>query len=355
MSARAVPPLAGLVAWEAITPLGEGIAETALLLRAGVGAVRASTFIDATGERIALCASPALPPTLAGPDRLVTLAAHALLRLLARWPAAVDTRAPLTVLLALPERFAVEATGFELLPPGQAVRDGVLRALPVELAPVAVECFPFGRASGALAMRRALDLLSLGHRVVWGGVDSMHDADVLQQLEDTRRLLTAEQVDGVRPGEAAAFVALVPPTDGAPVRLVGLGLGREPQPVGADAQSLATGLSAALDTALAPLRQTHRRCNAWWLDHTHEVYATQALQNVLTRFGDVLGLSAELEMPLKDLGDAGAAAMPLLAALAAEAWRTGHGIDTAAVVTGSADGGARGALLLAVPDPEAPT
>jgi hypothetical protein len=126
-----------------------------------------------------------------------------------------------------------------------------------------------------------------------------------------------------------------------------VGLGREPHPVTADAQSLATGLSTALDNAVAPLRQTHLRCNAWWLDHTHETYATQALQNVITRFGDVLGLATELAMPLKDLGDAGAAAMPLLVALAAEAFRTGHAVDTCAIVTGSSDGGARGALLLA--------
>jgi hypothetical protein len=81
------------------------------------------------------------------------------------------------------------------------------------------------------------------------------------------------------------------------------------------------------------------------LDNSHEAYATQELQNVIARFGDVLGLKSELQMPLQELGDVGAAAMPLLAALGAEAWRLGYASDDTAVITGCSDDGARGALL----------
>lgn len=348
---RGITPLAGLVAWEAITPLGESAAETALLLRAGVVNVSLSHFIDAAGGRVMLCHSPALPATLAGADRLVALAAHALLRLLPQLPAAGD--APLTILLALPERLAAVDNGFDLVPEGQAVRDGLRRALPVELAHAEIECFPFGRAAGALALRRALDLLSRGTRVVWG-VDSQHDWDVLQALEQADRLLTAENVDGIRPGEAAAFVALAPAGGDALVNLLSVGLAREPHPVGSDTQSLATGLCTALDNAVEPLRHAIVRSNYWLLDNTHEVYATQALQNVITRFGDVLGLEAELHMPLKELGDAGAAAMPLLATLAAQSWHTGHACDQTAIITGCSERGARGAMLLASRPTEIP-
>lgn len=340
---RGITPLAGLVAWEAVTALGESAVETALLLRAGVTNVSLSHFIDAKGERVMLCHSPALPPTLSGPQRLVALGAHALLKLLPQLPAGT---APLTVLLALPERFAIVENGFDLTPDGQAVRDGLRRALPVELAHVDIECFPFGRAAGALALRRALDLLSRGTHVVWGGVDSQHDWEVLQALEQADRLLTADNVDGIRPGEAAAFVALVPAGDSHLVNLLSVGLAREPHPVGSEQQSQATGLCSALDNAVEPLRHAIVRCNYWLLDNTHEVYATQALQNVITRFGDVLGLETELHMPLKELGDAGAATMPLLAALAAQSWRTGHACDQTAIITGCSERGARGAMLL---------
>jgi len=47
---------------------------------------------------------------------------------------------------------------------------------------------------------------------------------------------------------------------------------------------MALGLTHALDAALDPLRRTGRRSNYWLLDNTHEVYATQQLQNIITRF-----------------------------------------------------------------------
>jgi len=60
----------------------------------------------------------------------------------------------------------------------------------------------------------------------------------------------------------------------------------------------------------------------------------------------VLGADSELRTPLKELGDVGAAAMPLLAVLALQGWRQGVARDRCALVTGSSDGGLRGALLL---------
>jgi 3-oxoacyl-[acyl-carrier-protein] synthase I len=125
-----------------------------------------------------------------------------------------------------------------------------------------------------------------------------------------------------------------------------LGAGQEPQPVGADGPCVSEGMSQALDTALAPLRTAGRRCRSWALDTTHEAYATHELQNLIARFGDALGEDSELQTPLKELGDVGAAAMPLLAALALQAWRHGLARDDCTVVTGSSARGLRGALLL---------
>jgi 3-oxoacyl-[acyl-carrier-protein] synthase I len=129
--------------------------------------------------------------------------------------------------------------------------------------------------------------------------------------------------------------------------VLALGAGQEPQPLGADGPCVSEGMSQALDMALAPLRAAGRRCRSWALDSTHEAYATHEVQNLIARFGDVLGVDSELAMPLKELGDVGAAAMPLLAALALEAWRQGLARDDCAVVTGSSERGLRGAMLLA--------
>jgi 3-oxoacyl-[acyl-carrier-protein] synthase I len=345
--------LACLSHWEAITSLGECAAETALLLRAGLNNVAPSLFVDAAGERVLFCAAPALPSNLPAADRLIALGAHALTGLflaLERGCSPTRQRFAPIVLMALPERFAAGASSAELNEAGRAFLNELRRALPNEWAGADIEAFPFGRAAGALALSRALRCLNNDRLVIWGGVDTLHDWAVLQALEAADRLVTVENIDGVRPGEAAAFAVITDAVGEGEVGLLGLGLGREPFPVGSEQPSFAIGLTQALDAAVAPLRAARLRTNEWWLDLTHEDYATQALQNIIARFGDVLGLKTELQMPLKELGDVGAAAMPLLAVLGAEAWRLGHAIDRTAIVTGCSDNGARGALLMTAPD-----
>ena len=345
--------LACLSHWEAISSLGESAAETALLLRAGLNNVAPSLFIDAAGERVLSCAAPALPSDLRAADRLVALAAHALTSLwmaLERDPSPRPRRFVPIVLMALPERFAVRASSADLNDEGDLFLKALRAVLPSDLAGADVEVFPFGRAAGALALGRALQCLGSDRVVIWGGVDTLHDWAVLQALEAADRLVTIENIDGVRPGEGAAFAVVAPAAGNGDIGVLALGLGREPFPVGCEQPSFALGLSQALEAAVAPLRAARQRTNNWWLDLTHEAYATQALQNVIARFSDVLGLKTDLQMPLKELGDVGAAAMPLLAVLSAEAWRLGHAIDRTAIITGCSDNGARGALLMAAPE-----
>lgn len=349
MSAGAVRELAGLLAGEAITSLGESAAETALLLRAGVANVQASDFVDAKGRRVEACLVPALPPDLPGPARLVALAAHALLALHARLPAGTGEPGAAAILLCLPERLGErDPQGRPALNgAGRDFVDALRQRLPAAWRAARIESFPFGGAAGAPAMQLAAQLAGAGTGcVLWGGVDTCADWDVLEALEGEGRLLAADNVDAVRPGEAAAFVALAPAGEGE-AALLALGAGQEPQPVGSDGPCLSEGLSQALDMAVAPLRAAGRRCRCWALDATHEDYATHEVQNLVARFGDVLGVDSELGMPLKELGDAGAAAMPLLAVLTLQAWRHGVARDDCAVVTGSSRRSLRGALLLA--------
>ena len=238
--------LACLLHWEAITSLGESAAETALLLRAGLNNVAPSLFVDAAGERVLLCASPALPADLQAADRLVALAAHALAGLWMALPH--DTTPPPRqripiVLMALPERFAQNALQPELNDAGRAFVSALRGCLPHGLADADIEAFPFGRAAGALALGRALQCLGNNRLVIWGGVDTLHDWAVLRALEAADRLVTVDNIDGVRPGEAAAFVVVAPADGEGDVGLLALGLGREPCAVGSEQPSLAVGLT----------------------------------------------------------------------------------------------------------------
>ena len=343
---RVGQPLATVLAWETVSSLGENAAETALLLRAGINNVGPSRFVDATGQRMMLCRAPAVPPDLDGGARVAVLAQLALDRLVGMSAAPIRP----VLLLALPERYATGPLSAQLSAEGESCLEALRARLPNALQGIDIEAFPFGRASGAVALRRALALVETDRCVIWGGVDTLHDWAVLEALDQGDRLLTAENVDGVRPGEGAAFVRLGPADTPGAMHILGVGTGREPNPIGAEEPCHSEGLSAALEAAVEPLRAAQRRSNYWLLDNSHEAYATQELQNVIARFGDVLGLQAELQTPLQELGDVGAAAMPLLVVLCAEAWRLGFATDDTAVITGCSESGARGALLLAAED-----
>jgi hypothetical protein len=308
--------------------------------------VAKSRFIDASGERVMMCAAPAVPPDLGAVERAAALAQLALSGL----GSAIEAPRRPVLLLALPERYAEADVSFTLTDEGRAFLKAMRAGFPTPLRQIEIEAFPFGRAAGAVAMRRALELVGEGRLVIWGGVDTLYDWTTLEALERADRLMTVANIDGVRPGEGAAFMAVAPAEAGDGIRVLGIGTGREPHPIGSEEPCLSLGLSAALETAVAPLRAAGRRTNCWLLDNTHEAYATRELQNIIARFGDVLGLQGELQMPLRELGDVGAAAMPLLAVLAAEAWRLGYANDDAAVITGCSQGGARGALLLGADD-----
>ena len=348
--------LVGLGCGEAITSLGESASETALLLRAGVGNVRPSDFIDAKGERVLLCTSPALPPDLPGAERLLALAVHALARLHQRMVAAEETgrraRTPV-ILVCLPERLAASGSSgkAELARAGLAFVEGLRRGLPPEWRGARIETFPFGGAAGAFALQRALQLVTSGEAVLWGGVDTCADWEVLEALEREGRLMSADNVDALRPGEAAAFVALDGKERG-DAAVLAIGSGQEPHPPGAERPCLSDGFSQALDAAATVLRTAERRCAAWMMDTSHESYATHEVQNLLARFGHVLGADAELQMPLKELGHVGAAAMPLLVVLAMQAWAHGVARDDCAIITCSSDRGLRGAVLVGSRLPE---
>ena len=228
------------------------------------------------------------------------------------------------------------------------------RQLPRGWDQLAIEVFPQGAPAAAWALRRALQRLPRDGVLLWGCVDTLHDAGVLTELEGGDRLLRPDQVDGMRPGEAAAFVALGARAVEGAVGLLACGFGDDE--TAADEVTLDAALTASLTGALAPLRALGARCNQWLLGSSHEEVATRALQNLIGRCGDVLGTATLLHAPLKELGHVGAATLPLLFALAAEAWRDGHHAEPFAVlVDGLYRGGERAAAALVLQAPDRPS
>jgi hypothetical protein len=181
-------------------------------------------------------------------------------------------------------------------------------------------------------------------------VDSFYDWPVLDRLQRQDRLITEDNLDGLIPGEGAAFVMLAP-TGGyrqAPpaAHVLDVGTGVEPHALGAEEPCLAAGYTAAMNAALAPLRDARRRSNFWVTDLTHEAYKVKEFQILVARFGDVLGSETILMTPNREYGDVGAATLPLFWTLALEAWQKGYARDRAAVMLAGSDAGPRGATLM---------
>ncbi|RTL30418.1 MAG: hypothetical protein EKK47_10875 [Burkholderiales bacterium] len=339
--------MAELVAWEAVSSLGESARETSLLWEAGIVNLAPSRFVLEDGSRVNLCACPALSPELLGEARLAELAACALERLATRMGGA-GLQGIRTLLLSLPERLAAQAHGRELNAQGQRLIEALLRHPLFAGQGLRIEAYPFGRAAGALALHRAAELMAAGQRVLWGGLDTLHDWQALEALAKQERLLNEDNVDGVRPGEAAAFAVLQAAQGGGDRPIVmGVGLGREDLAVQQQGGPLRfDGLAKAVMTSTTSLRDLRRRCNYWLFDTTHEAVAAQRLQHVLTACADIVGLQTAIHGPLKALGDVGAASLPLFAALAAEAWRHGSADDNTALLAASSDSSACGAIVL---------
>jgi 3-oxoacyl-[acyl-carrier-protein] synthase-1 len=341
-TARAQPMMRCL-AWNLSSALGDSATVTGLLWRAGVHNVAASRFVRGNGEAVEFCASPELAPDLMGVERLAQLAGTALRGLFAN--AAIDPSRPHVALIALPERLALAPGSATLNAAGQRLLDLLTAALPARLA---IEAFPYGRAAGAAALQRARDIVAGGALVIWGGVDSLYDWSIIEALDAELRLLTPDNVDGVRPGEASAFVLLGPPVTGG-AHFTGMGLARERPALAPSPVVRPTALAKAIAAAGEGPRAQRRRCASWYLDTTHETVSTQRLQHLLTACADMLAPATTLHTPLKDLGDIGAAALPMFAALALEAWSIGLAEDDEAVLAACSDSGACGAAMLSTP------
>lgn len=284
---------------------------------------------------------PPLHPGVRGVDpggrdaRLLRLAEPALRECLARLPAGA---APPPLVLALPET-AHPLAGGELLDGLAAQAGGVDRGRG--------EAFHRGRAGGLRAVARAADLLDERTPfVVAGGVDSHRDAELLEALWTEGRLRTEYSRDGFIPGEGAAFLLLA--RRGAADALAvldGFAAGMEPghlysaEPYRGD--GLAAVFAAALAGAGAPVGDVYSSMNGE--SHWAREWGVALLRS-RERFAD----GHALHHPADCHGDTGAAAGPMMTALAALGIAGGYRRPSC-LVYASSDRGERAALLVHPP------
>lgn len=329
------------IGWSALTPLGPSARHTGFYLRAGRSSFAESPFVDTFGDAISLSRVGVLSPQLTGNARLHALASEALAQAIGPLRAAFSG-AGTQLCLALPARFASGAADDRLSDEGQRCIAALRSSFPRPGFSDRVHSFAQGVAAGAPALAKAHGILGAfpSDIVVVCGVDSYYDADVLSELERTDRLMTADNLDALRPGEAAACVVLVgsrhPLASARGVFSVqAVGIGVEPTADDPERHTMAIGLSAALRDAVAGLRSGQGRCRWLFSDLTHESRRIRELQIVFARFGDIMREDVALETPAREIGEVGAATLPLFAALAGEAWQRGYGEDEHALCLAS--------------------
>lgn len=340
------------IGWGIASALSASARHTGFYLRAGRNNFSLSPFVDTFGELITVSCATTLPRHLVGPHRLAALASSAIEEAFTTIGEYAKGRR-VCLCLTMPARYRGQG-GKTLQSDGQTLVAALLEKSRLREYQTEVVPFALGAAGGARAAIHAAQVLAAGEVefVVLLGVDSYYDWSVLELLSKQDRLLNADNVDGLRPGEAAACLVLTAPThqfarSAGVSRIVAAGEGQEPSLPGVDEPpNMAHGFTAALRDAVAPLRSRRARTNYWLTDITNEDYRVRELQILLARFGDVLGSDMSLGTPARELGEVGAATLPLFAAIATESWHRGYAADQTALCSGASEDGLRGALLL---------
>ncbi|HEX3343021.1 MAG TPA: hypothetical protein VHS09_00560, partial [Polyangiaceae bacterium] len=237
-----------------------------------------------------------------------------------------------------------------------AIRAHVMKRKP---ATVVVEGVARGEAAPGLRLGAACEELAKGEVdvVLLGGAHSDYDPEIVQHLSSLGRLFGGGNVNGVIPGESAAFVVLTTPSfarkhDLAPrAWLHGVGTGFEKAgPDNDEPASEAIGMTLAVETATRGMDPEKDRAGWILTDLTAEMHRNLEWQAVFIRAQRFLGPPQWVDALAHKLGRLGAAALPLHVAIVSTAWRHGFGPHPLALSTVGSDSGERVATVWSDPE-----
>lgn len=335
----------------AFTPLGLTSLQTAFLLRTGMPGFTPSGLADSQGESITFGLLQTLDPRLVGVERAIEIVKPALAEACVPLRPHADTLR-VGVVLAVDEWFSVSLTRGEQPPVTELLRQVEARVR--EMFPHAkVTPCSRGAAGPAFMIPKAIEALARGEIdvLLFGGVHTDYDHGRLRVLEARGRLFTTSNLDAMVPGEASAFVALARPDIARRIgceafaRIEGFGGGMESATPDNDHSAFeAKGLS----TALRALEKTLEHRTAGWMlgDLTFEMWRLNEWQAAITRSRKIWGDPYHVDLPAQRMGNMGAAALPLLAAVATEGFRRGHAPSSVAVAFAGSDSGERASMIV---------
>lgn len=323
-------------------PLGLTSRAALAAMRAGISRFREVDDFVGPGGSVRACMLAQLGSDRARTERAAELARHALTEAVA----GLDPADALPCFLALPEPDVGPRIDLDgLLDRLAEVRAGASAPVPLDVRPDRIVAA--GRAGVFAALERALALLSGGQEqfALIGGVDSLVDPETLDALAEQDRLLGRTNLDGIIPGEAAAFLLLSRPVPAerrrAPAQLAAIAMAHEPLPFAkkCDRLSAAEGLAAAFRRLRAAVPDRVERVYA---GATGESYFGREFAHAYLRNAPLMPEPLRCEPVSDALGDLGAAAGAVCLVQAAS--RPGAG---PALVYASSDSGLVGAAAVA--------
>ncbi|WP_281560660.1 beta-ketoacyl synthase N-terminal-like domain-containing protein [Thalassomonas sp. RHCl1] len=254
----------------------------------------------------------------------------------------LDCVRPLPLMLALPSEHNMAA---DL--DGNALLLDIARECADIIDFGASRCFRLGRAGGIAAFQAGQAMIESGasDTVLIGGVDSYLDLMQLGLLDQQQRLLTASSMDGFVPGEGAAFFALSQVQNNK-ITLGPPGFADEPGHIYSEEVCLGDGLSSAIRTALAGIKQPVKTV---FSSFNGEHANGKEWGIALSRNSPNIDENFTMIHPADSYGDLGAATVPTLMILAYLGLLRGH-YDSPLMLWSASDFAERGAILMAIKD-----
>lgn len=337
-------PALHILAAGMVTAVGLDCASSCAAMRGRLDGFAETRFLGSGGGWLIGAPVP-LPRNWIGMKRLAHLAAGAIADVLRKAPAA-ESDAALILCLAEETR------------PGRAVPDAAAFArqlaeilgLPAHMK---AHIILHGRPSGFVALARARRILAAGEarHVLIVGVDSYLTGPAISHYIDQNRLLTPDNANGFIPGEAAA--AVLCSADVGALRLTGLGLSREEafiynsldedglhRPLRGDGMTAA--YKAAMDEANVDLAHVEYRI----ADLIGEQYFFKQTTLASLRLERGRKAFQDLWSPGENLGNVGAAVVPLMIGMALTAVQKRYDMGSPVLIEASSDDGACAAAVL---------
>jgi 3-oxoacyl-[acyl-carrier-protein] synthase-1 len=331
-----------------VTPVGFTAAASCAAIRCGITGFEETRFMF--GGEWLMGAEVPLAESWRGPEKLLRMIVPAIAECLDERAGARPESTALLLCLAEPDR------------PGRLPSDdeGFLRQIQSFFEPGFHEAscvFPEGRTGGVHALEWASELIDrklISHCIV-AGVDSLLVAPALTALAAGRRLQTAENSDGLLPGEAGAAVLIGPTAGGASAVLtcLGAGIGHEPSAEASEAPLRGDGLTEAFRKVLDDAGVGWEAIDYRITDIAGEQLRFKEAALALTRCLRQRKEFFDLWHPADCTGDVGAAIVPLALGVGMAAARRGYAPGPGLLCHFSGDGAVRAAVVLRPPDSRA--